>query len=204
MVRELLVNAIAHADYSRTGETIKVLVFDDRVEILNPGPMLPGVTTEDIRNGRSKIRNRGIASVLRRIRYMERFGTAWEKIQAEMANGYPEPRFDGDGPVFCATLWPHPSLAGSGRHVSRQHGGINGGTTGAIGGLGKGDVARRRGVILDALAETDGLDAQELQYRLEIAPRTLERDLAALRDAGLVTRVGSRKTGHYRAVETAR
>ncbi len=208
MVRELLVNAIAHADYSRTGETIKVLVFDDRVEILNPGPMLPGVTTEDIRNGRSKIRNRGIASVLRRIRYMERFGTAWEKIQAEMANGYPEPRFDGDGPVFCATLWPHPSLAGSGTHVSRHvggiRGGINGGTTGAIGGLGKGDVARRRGVILDALTETDGLDAQELQHRLEIAPRTLERDLAALRDAGLVTRVGSRRTGHYRAVETAR
>jgi ATP-dependent DNA helicase RecG len=208
MVRELLVNAIAHADYSRTGETIKVLVFDDRVEILNPGPMLPGVTTEDIRNGRSKIRNRGIASVLRRIRYMERFGTAWEKIQAEMAHGYPEPCFDGDGPVFCATLWPHPSLAGSGTHVFRHvggiRGGIRGGTTGAIGGLGKGDIARRRGVILDALTETDGLDAQELRHRLEIAPRTLERDLAALRDAGLVTRVGSRKTGHYRAVETAR
>ncbi len=113
MVRELLVNAVAHADYSRAGETIKVFVFDDRVEILNPGPMLPGLTTEDIRNGRSKIRNRGIASVLRRIRYMERFGSAWEKIQAEMANGYQELRFDGDGPVFCATLWPHPSLAGS-------------------------------------------------------------------------------------------
>ena len=72
VVRELLVNAVAHADYSRAGETIKVFVFDDRVEILNPGPMLPGLTTEDIRNGRSKIRNRGIASVLRRIRYMER------------------------------------------------------------------------------------------------------------------------------------
>jgi DNA-binding transcriptional ArsR family regulator len=66
------------------------------------------------------------------------------------------------------------------------------------------DIARRRQVILDALTETDGLDAQELQHRLELALRTLERDLAALRDAGLVTRVGSRKTGHYRAVETAR
>jgi ATP-dependent DNA helicase RecG len=67
--------------------------------------MLPGLTTEDIRNGRSKIRNRGIVSVLRRIRYMERFGTAWEKIEAEMAAGYPEPCFDGDGPVFRATVW---------------------------------------------------------------------------------------------------
>jgi predicted HTH transcriptional regulator len=170
--------------------------------------MLPGVTTDDIRNGRSKIRNRGIASVLRRIRYMERFGSAWEKIQAEMANGYPEPRFDGDGPVFCATLWPHPSLAGSRIPPSRHHGGINGGinggTTGAAAGLGKSEVARRRQAILDALTETEGLDAQELQRRLEIAPRTLERDLAALRDAGLVTRVGSRKTGHYRVIESAR
>lgn len=207
MVRELLVNAVAHADYSRAGETIKVFVFDDRVEILNPGPMLPGVTTDDIRNGRSKIRNRGIASVLRRVRYMERFGSAWEKIQAETANGYPEPRFDGDGPVFCATLWSHPSLAGSRIPPSRQHGGISGGIsggiTGAMGGLGRGEVARRRQAILDALAQTQGLDVQELQQRLQIAPRTLERDLAALRRIGLVTRVGSRKSGHYLAAESA-
>jgi len=208
MVRELLVNAVAHADYSRTGETIKVLVFDDRVEIVNPGPMLPGVTIEDIRNGRSKIRNRGIAGVLRRIRYMERFGTAWEKIQAEMTSGYPEPRFDGDGPVFGATLWPHPSLAGARIPPSRQHGGISGGISGGItdqtARLGKGEVARRRRAILDALAQGEGLDAQTLRQRLGISPRTLERDLAALRDAGLVTRLGSRKTGHYRAVGGAR
>jgi len=77
-------------------------------------------------------------------------------------------------------------------------------TTGATAELGKGEVARRRQAILDALTETDGLDAQELQQRLEIASRTLERDLAVLRDADLVTRVGSRKAGHYRVIESAR
>jgi ATP-dependent DNA helicase RecG len=201
MVRELLVNAIAHADYSRAGETIKVFVFDDRVEIVNPGPMLPGLTTEDIRNGRSKIRNRGIASVLRRIRYMERFGTAWEKIEAEMVAGYPEPGFDGDGPLFSATLWPHPSFAGSHVPPSRQRGGISGEISGGIAGLGRGDVARRRQAVLDALAQAGGLDAGELQEKLSIAPRTLERDLAALREAALVVREGSRKTGLYRTAE---
>ncbi len=70
-------------------------------------------------------------------------------------------------------------------------------------GLGKDDVARRRQDILHALAQTEGLDAQELQQRLQIAPRTLERDLAVLRDGGFITRVGSRKTGHYRAAESA-
>jgi len=111
MVRELLVNAVAHTDYSKSGETIKVFVYDDRVEIHNPGPMLPGTTTDDIREGRSKIRNRGIASALRRIRYMERFGTAWEKIGREVGRGYPEPLLDGNGPVFTATIWPHSSFA---------------------------------------------------------------------------------------------
>jgi ATP-dependent DNA helicase RecG len=113
---EVLINAVAHTDYSKSGETIKAFVYDDRIEIHNPGPMLPGTTTDDIREGRSKIRNRGIASVLRRIRYMERFGTAWEKIGQEVDRDYPEPLLDGDGPVFTATIWPHSSFA----HLSKD------------------------------------------------------------------------------------
>jgi ATP-dependent DNA helicase RecG len=42
MIRELLINAVAHTDYSKSGETIKAFVYDDRIEIHNPGPMLPG------------------------------------------------------------------------------------------------------------------------------------------------------------------
>lgn len=41
---------------------------------------------------------------------MERFGTAWAKMQDELGRGYPEPTLDGDNPVFQATLWPAPDL----------------------------------------------------------------------------------------------
>ena len=186
MVRELLVNAIAHADYSRVGETIKVFVFDDRIEIVNPGPMLPGLTTEDIGNGRSKIRNRGIASVLRRIRYMERFGTAWEKIEEEMTAGYPEPGFDGDGPVFRATLWPHPSFAGAGVPPFRQHGEISGGTTG----LGGGDAARRRRdrsreVLRFLMAQSDA-SAQEVASHIGVSVRQARTYLRRLQQEGQI------------------
>ena len=37
MIRELLINAVAHTDYSKSGETIKAFVYDDRIEIHNPG-----------------------------------------------------------------------------------------------------------------------------------------------------------------------
>lgn len=96
---------------------------------------------------------------------MERFGTAWEKTEAEMADGYPEPRFDGDGPLFCATVWPHPAFATVRTPPSRQGGGISGeisgGMTGGPAQSGRGEAARRRQAILDALARSNGLDARK-------------------------------------------
>ena len=202
MIRELLINAVAHTDYSKSGETIKAFVYDDRIEIHNPGPMLPGTTTDDIREGRSKIRNRGIAGVLRRIRYMERFGTAWEKIGQEVDRGYPEPRLDGDGPVFTATIWPHSSFAGLRLPLSRQSGSVNGWVNGGVADLGRGNVARRRQAVLGELTRAGGLSARELSERLKVGSRTLERDLSALREAGLVLREGPPKTSIYRPTKT--
>src|SRR5579871_4917823 len=43
-LREVLVNAVVHADYALPGAPIRVAVFDDRVEIENPGILLPGLT----------------------------------------------------------------------------------------------------------------------------------------------------------------
>lgn len=64
-------------------------------------------------------------------------------------------------------------------------------------------MARRRQAVLDAPAQEVGLDARASQEWLSVAPCTLDRDLAALREAGLMVREGSRKTGLYRAVEPA-
>ena len=68
--------------------------------------------------------------MLRRIRYMERFGTAWVKIGQEVDRGYHEPRLDGDGPVFTATIWPHTSFVGLRLPLPRQSGSVNGGVNG--------------------------------------------------------------------------
>ncbi len=52
--------------------------------------------------------------------------------------------------------------------------------------MGRGEVARRRQALLDELAREGGLGARELQDRLSVPARTLERDFAALRDAAVV------------------
>jgi ATP-dependent DNA helicase RecG len=59
-VREAIMNAIVHADYAQRGAPIRVALFDDRLEIENPGLLPIGLTIEDIRKGISKLLNRVI------------------------------------------------------------------------------------------------------------------------------------------------
>ncbi len=63
-LREALVNAVVHADYVQRGAPIRVAVFEDRVEVENPGILLPGLTIEELREGLSRVRNRVLARVL--------------------------------------------------------------------------------------------------------------------------------------------
>ncbi|MDP2853488.1 MAG: ATP-binding protein [Smithellaceae bacterium] len=82
ILREAVVNAVVHADYSQKGAPIRVSFFDDRIEIENPGILLPGLTFDDIRQGVSKLRNRFIASAFREIDFIEQRGSGILRISA--------------------------------------------------------------------------------------------------------------------------
>jgi ATP-dependent DNA helicase RecG len=77
-LREALVNAIVHRDYSRYGESVRVFYYADRIEIHSPGLLLPGVTVEQMERGevQSRLRNPVLANLLRDVPgYMERIGS---------------------------------------------------------------------------------------------------------------------------------
>ncbi len=78
VLREAVINAVMHRDYSKRGESIRVLYYPDRVEVHSPGLLLPGITVEHMERGevQSKLRNPILAGLLRDIPgYMERFET---------------------------------------------------------------------------------------------------------------------------------
>ncbi len=109
VLREALVNAVVHRDYSQTGESIRVFYYPDRIEIRNPGLLLPGLTVEDLEQGRivSKLRNPVLAGVLRDLPggYMERMGSGIKYMQEEMARlGHPRPIFKELG-EFIVTFY---------------------------------------------------------------------------------------------------
>lgn len=74
-LREALVNAVVHTDYSQRGAPIRIAVFSDRVEVENPGIPLPGLTTEELHEGVSRLCNRVIARTFKELRLIERWGS---------------------------------------------------------------------------------------------------------------------------------
>ena len=92
ILREAIVNALVHSDYSQRGSPIRVAFFDDRIDIESPGLLLPGMTVEDMKSGVSKIRNPVIARVFRELGLIEQWGSGVRRIFAEAKRqGLPEP-----------------------------------------------------------------------------------------------------------------
>ena len=81
-VREAVVNAVAHADYAQRGAPIRVAIFDDRLEVENPGLLPFGLTLDDLPLGVSKLRNRTIGRVFHQLGLVEQWGSGVQRMMA--------------------------------------------------------------------------------------------------------------------------
>lgn len=105
-IREAIINAVVHADYSQQGAPIRVAIFDDRVEIENPGLLLFGLTIDEIKQGVSKLRNRVIGQVFYRLGLIERWGSGIKRIiETCIEYGFAEPKFEEIATHFRVTLY---------------------------------------------------------------------------------------------------
>jgi len=80
-LREALVNALCHRDYSTSGMSISIAIFDDRLEIWSPGTLPSGIKIDDLKiEHRSVRRNEIISSVFYRCGLVEQWGRGTQKI----------------------------------------------------------------------------------------------------------------------------
>jgi len=104
-IREVLMNAIVHADYAEQGAPIRVALFDDRIEIENPGLLPFGLTIEDIKQGVSKLRNQVIGRVFHELRLIEQWGSAIQRMgTACQEAGLEPPGLEEIGTHFRVTI----------------------------------------------------------------------------------------------------
>jgi predicted HTH transcriptional regulator len=106
VIREAIVNAIAHRDYTSAG-AVQVSVFADRVEVWNPGILTPPLTPEGLRHPHGSIaRNPRTCEALFLARYIEKYGTGTlMMIRESLEHDLPEPDFIMRGGEFTATVW---------------------------------------------------------------------------------------------------
>lgn len=102
-VREALLNAVVHRDYSYSGSTL-VNLYDDRLEILSLGDIPNGMTEETLRLGVSQPRNKRLADVFYRLRYIEAYGTGIPRIFELYAASPSKPVINAGNGVFVVAL----------------------------------------------------------------------------------------------------
>ena len=185
-VREALLNAVVHRDYSRPDATL-ANVYSDRLEIVSPGGIVPGYDPADILDGgMSVLRNRGLAGVFARLRYIEAYGTGIRKIRRSYADRDPGPEF---------TFLPHAF-----RVVLPNRNATRGALapTGAPNPIGKkAATTPRRDAIIALARRKRPLRREDIQAELGVSLGTAIRDLRTLLDAGDLVKRGNGRNTEY-------
>jgi len=165
-VREAVINAVVHADYSQRGAPIRLSLFDDRIEVESPGLLPFGLTIEDLLHGVSKLRNRIIGRVFHTLGLIEQWGSGIGRMTDACTDaGLAPPILEEIGTHFRVTL-------------STER------VTEAI--RDKKDQA-----ILEILAAEEGRLTSEIARAIGLSTRATRTRLARLVERGLVREIGT-------------
>ncbi len=183
-LREALVNAFCHRDYSEAGASIGVSIYDDRLEVWSWGRLPGDLTPEKLRVDHPSVRrNDLIADVFYRRGYIEKWGRGTQKI-IELCRraGLREPEFLERAGEVGVRFWA---------------------TAGVATEVGDADLTRRQREVLNAVASLGEAGVEEIRQRLQDPPsvRMVQRFLAALVESDRVSRTGKGRSTRYRLAE---
>ena len=172
---ELLVNALMHRDYLISAP-IRIFIFDNRIEIISPGTLPNNLTVAKIRNGNSNIRNPVLVSFIAKGLLPYRgLGSGIKRALED----WPDIDFidDREGGLFTATI-----------HRKQREGSEK-------------SSEKSSEKIITLMKEEPELSAKEIGVRLDLTPRAIEKQIAALKKSGKIKRVGPAKGGHWEVMD---
>jgi ATP-dependent DNA helicase RecG len=106
VIREAVVNAIVHRNYSVTGSDIKFNIYDDYIEVISPGRLPFGITKQDLGKGISEVRNKVIAKIFLDLAFIEQWGQGISRIlMISEEFGLQTPLFEELSNFFKVTLY---------------------------------------------------------------------------------------------------
>ncbi len=189
-IREALYNLLIHRDYSFKNASGMIKMFEDRIEFVSIGGLLPGVDEEDIKNGISVSRNPNLASVFFRLKIIEAYGTGLTKIMEEYRNSLVKPEFVITNNSFRVILpnvnFPseteakycyEPQLRYSANATSR--------------------LSKEEGCVMQYTKKHGSVTKNEVASLLNTSPSTAIRVLRKLIEKGLIEANGNARSTYY-------
>jgi len=118
-VREAMLNALVHRDYAFSSSSI-INIYEDRMEFVSLGGLVPGLMKEDLFAGISQPRNEKLAGIFHRLNYIEAYGTGIRKIM-QSYEGLPlKPDISVTNASFVLTL-PNRNYVSDASQIKPQH-----------------------------------------------------------------------------------
>lgn len=183
-VREALLNTLVHRDYSFRASTL-ISIYDDRIEFVSIGGLLPGLELDDLMMGVSVCRNPHLANVFYRLQLIEAYGTGMKKIMGAYANALVQPKIKTTNNAFKIIL-PNVNFTPKAAEVHK-------------------DFEKAEDLALDSneekvlqfLREHLMITRKETQTLLEVSQSTAGRILKAMVDSGRIKQIGGSRTTRY-------
>ena len=106
-LRETIVNAIVHRDYSLSGTNIEISIYADRLEVVSPGRLPIGITPDKVRTGCRRSRNEFVKDVMRDYGYLDHMGMGVPRkiVRGMKEHNGTEPDLIEEGERFRVRLW---------------------------------------------------------------------------------------------------
>lgn len=174
-VREMIVNAVAHRSYLDSAK-VQVAIYDDRLEVTSPGMLIGGVTIEELKEGYSRPRNRGIVNALTYMKNMDQWGSGIPRLMENCQKaGLREPELMEIGGNFRINMFRNTELVKQTDKKTLQdsiqtglnsiQGGIQDGLDSIQGGFGtiQGGIESNLDVIQDVMIDLTNMDKELLK-----------------------------------------
>jgi len=189
-IREALANALAHRDYSSPGK-VQVRIFDDRLEIWNPGLLPPSLTLDKLKGKHDSVpRNPLIAKAFFWIKYAEDVGSGTSKIiQWCKEWGLPEPSYEEAGSSFV-TVFHNPKMEEGGQKRWSEKVVRKGGQK----------VTAKQAIVVDLIRKNPSMSRKDIADKLGINESAIQKHLDILKAKGVINRVGPDKGGYWKVL----
>ena len=183
-VREALLNSLVHRDYSFRASTL-ISIYEDRIEFVSIGGLLPGLELDDLMMGVSVCRNPHLANVFYCLQLIEAYGTGMKKIMGAYADAQVQPEITTTNNAFKIIL-PNVNVAPKATETPKE---IEKQAVLAS------DPSEEK--ILQFLTEHQVITRKEAQALLDVSQSTAGRVLKAMVDNGQIKQLGGSRTTRY-------